>query len=338
MRKNSMSHDFFIDKLEYIESCPYCNTSRFIPEIHGVEDFSFGVVSGMWSYYRCVSCSTLLLNPRIKKDFISEAYRNYYTHSVDVPLTFFSRMRVKVKNEWFSQLSEVKFEPRLSSFRFLIKLLIIIFKKNKLPFGIDYLANAKPSRFLDYGCGSGYYINIAKNLGWDSFGVDFDKDALLVAKNLGLKVFSENIDLNSLPKFDCILCSHVIEHVYDPKALLSKFSEILNPGGVLLISSPCSNSNMLRIFGKYWRGLEAPRHIAIPSISSLVQVLEKLNFDVIQVMPNKDETSHESIRFMYRGNGVGLLDIIIVKILRLFINSNEKSVDFIKLKCIKKKI
>jgi len=57
-----------------------------------------------------------------------------------------------------------------------------------------------------------------------------------------LKVNSLFEDYNTKDKFDTIIMSHVLEHIYDPVFVLSKIKKWLNKGGNLLISVPNANS------------------------------------------------------------------------------------------------
>jgi SAM-dependent methyltransferase len=75
--------------------------------------------------------------------------------------------------------------------------------------------------------------------------------------------------------------SHLIEHVYDPGALLEECYRILKPGGRVVIVTPNTQSVGHRMFGKYWRGLEPPRHIYLFSIASLKRLGSKAGFDIL---------------------------------------------------------
>jgi predicted SAM-dependent methyltransferase len=47
----------------------------------------------------------------------------------------------------------------------------------------------------------------------------------------------------------------------DPATVLKRCSELLNPGGGIVIQVPNFNSAGRRIFGKYWIHIDAPRHL-----------------------------------------------------------------------------
>jgi SAM-dependent methyltransferase len=82
--------------------------------------------------------------------------------------------------------------------------------------------------------------------------------------------------------FDHITLAHVLEHVPDPAALLRRLFGWLKPGGTLFIEVPNADATGLGIFGRYWRGLEAPRHFSLPSRASTVAALEREGFKLVR--------------------------------------------------------
>jgi SAM-dependent methyltransferase len=111
--------------------------------------------------------------------------------------------------------------------------------------------DCKGKSFFDYGGGTGLSFAAAQSCGFDTYYYDIDSQAIDFAKeNLGLK--TENIisnPENDLRMFDIILCDNVIEHVKDPKQLLSFLFAKLNSGGKLVVKTPrASNLETAFIF------------------------------------------------------------------------------------------
>jgi len=83
------------------------------------------------------------------------------------------------------------------------------FIKSFLPFRLS---------ILDYGSGNGILGNLLKN------------DYQVTQFDIGMESIEE--------KFDCVLCSHVLEHIYDLDNFIQKVSINLKPDGYLYIEVP----------------------------------------------------------------------------------------------------
>ena len=97
-------------------------------------------------------------------------------------------------------------------------------------------------RLLDLGCGDGVLGNLLKTKFNEVTGVDVSDQALAVAKQRGLATYRVNVDEEPLPfsdaTFDAITCLDLIEHVFEPRVLVSEIARVLAPGGSLYIAFP----------------------------------------------------------------------------------------------------
>jgi ubiquinone/menaquinone biosynthesis C-methylase UbiE len=102
-------------------------------------------------------------------------------------------------------------------------------------------------RLVDIGCGDGALCGvIAKELGCEVTGVDPSADAIRFAgeefARRGLAGEFVRADGYRYPfpdaAFDAAVCSDVIEHVQEPRALLSEIRRLLRPGGALVLTTP----------------------------------------------------------------------------------------------------
>lgn len=88
---------------------------------------------------------------------------------------------------------------------------------------------SKTHSLLDYGCANGLFVKYLQQQGFTkSYGYDpyASKDG-----------FGNDAILEQAP-FDYILLQDVIEHVEDPRELLSTLDNLLAPGGYILIGTP----------------------------------------------------------------------------------------------------
>jgi 2-polyprenyl-3-methyl-5-hydroxy-6-metoxy-1,4-benzoquinol methylase len=62
-------------------------------------------------------------------------------------------------------------------------------------------------------------------------------------------------------RYDVIGLWHSIEHIPRPWEMVEAAAQALNPGGILVIAAPNPESAQMRVLGKHWLHLDAPRHI-----------------------------------------------------------------------------
>ena len=106
-------------------------------------------------------------------------------------------------------------------------------------------ACAKGGRLLDVGCGTGGFLKeLCRDSKWQAVGVDISERALETARQQGLTVQCGELDSLHLPaaSFDVVTLWEVIEHVPNPRGMLLEIHRLLKPAGVLLMSTPNSES------------------------------------------------------------------------------------------------
>lgn len=140
-------------------------------------------------------------------------------------------------------------------------------------------SHEQPVRILDYGPGAGAWLGCA-SLTYphtDLTAVDFDRCALqkrLQWLHEPINLLSPGQFLDQTDTWDIINFAHSLEHIHNPLPVLQKAISLLNPGGSLIIDCPSSASLSLRIWGPFWQGLEAPRHLSIPSRRQIARLLQ----------------------------------------------------------------
>ncbi len=213
-----------------------------------------------WSFYKCASpdCGLIWLEPRPKPDEIAGLYPEcYYTHEV-------TRETV-----WRQLIQRIKHG-----------------RVGKLLGFYAYLHDIAPGRLLDVGCGSGYYLNEMRELGWSVEGLDPDENAVKVSRErYGLKVRQgtlEDLRLDS-QSFEAITVNHVLEHILDPFSLVRECHRILKPGGLLLVSCPNPQGLGHRIFRERWQHFDTPRHVYLFSAENLRRIAFSCGFGEVKV-------------------------------------------------------
>ncbi len=267
--------------LELSSQCLFCGSSHFDEEACGVEDFFFKSDEGRFDYLRCCNCGSLWLRNRPYGARLLRAYSRYYTHA--------ERSTGGAERSGFAgKLRKAYIRDRFARSAGLADALIgtALRLAGYNTAGIDEqfrFAPKAPAKVLDYGCGSGEYLLRLYPLGHELHGAEYDPQLVGSLADRGIRV----ADVANLQddhwgaEFDHITLAHVLEHVPDPLALLRRLLGWLKPGGTLYLEVPNGGASGLAIFGRYWRGLEAPRHFALPTRRALYAALRDAGFGAI---------------------------------------------------------
>lgn len=141
-------------------------------------------------------------------------------------------------------------------------------------------------KLLDYGAGTGFFLNAAKTAGWEVSGAEPSDVARKNAKEVhGLDLMDpSNIDWeqkeNSL---DCISLWHVLEHLSDLKGDFQKFSRSLKKGGHLIIAVPNHESFDAEHYGNKWAALDVPLHLYHFKKDNLKMLAENFGFEMVDI-------------------------------------------------------
>jgi len=149
----------------------------------------------------------------------------------------------------------------------------------KEPEFYTWMKNAKTQlndAILDVGCGNGSLLTRLYKMGFtDLTGIDpfINED-----HNYGaIKIYKKEIyDLQE--KFDLVMMHHSLEHMFEPLKALQKAGSLLNEDGCLLVRIPIMGNYGWQKYKEYWCGIDAPRHIFIPSEKGMRMLAEQAGF------------------------------------------------------------
>jgi SAM-dependent methyltransferase len=290
------------DELEAVAACPFCQAEERHPAYVQLEDWTFACAPGKWDYWRCDRCHTLYLDPRPTAAAIGKAYARYYTHAGSMLSSFKERLKSALRHTCYLAWYGIALRPRIPWPQLLRPLLSPLRRQLAEPFLPLALNRLPRGRLMDVGCGNGGNLLAARQLGWSVQGIEIDPQAAAAARALQLDVIVGDYrclaDFSG--EFDCLICSHVIEHVHAPLELLRALHAALKSGGVALICLPNAESAVLEIVGENWRGLEAPRHLAIPTWRHMIQLTTSMGFVVEASSASPWATLDESLAIARR--------------------------------------
>jgi SAM-dependent methyltransferase len=133
-------------------------------------------------------------------------------------------------------------------------------------------------RVLDVGCGDGSWLWRLARAGFRNLtGID---PFMAVEHDEGVRLRRCTLDALSEDPFDVIRFNHSLEHVPDPLASLRAATARLSERGVLIVGTPVAECWLWRTHGVHWVELDAPRHLAIPSVRALTAACERLGLEL----------------------------------------------------------
>lgn len=152
---------------------------------------------------------------------------------------------------------------------------------------LDHVEGHKHNKgkWLDVGCGVGFLLEMAREHGWDCWGVELSEWAARYAVDeLGLRVFrGEIFDAKfSSSHFDVITINHVLEHVPDPLEMLREVHRTIKDDGLLVVGVPNFGSLVARVRGRKWKMLAPSEHRWHFTPATLENALKKGGFTVVK--------------------------------------------------------
>jgi SAM-dependent methyltransferase len=131
-------------------------------------------------------------------------------------------------------------------------------------------------RWLDVGCGAGTLLQAARNRGWAVVGTEVSVGAAAAVRAEGFDVRVGALDTLDLPEagFDVVSLIEVIEHVPDPRQLLSDAARLLRPHGALYLRTPHGRGLSARVLGTSWSVVAPPEHLQLFSLRGVRIALE----------------------------------------------------------------
>lgn len=204
-------------------------------------------------WVRCRSCGLVYQNPQPVRDELLGRYdEEYFRYEIENESRFFELMKLGLSDIRFSEI-----EASLDGER----------------------------GFLDVGCATGMLLEWVKSRGWREKGVEVCRPAAEFGRSArGVDIIDGTLEEASLGSstLDMVHCSHLIEHLNDPKGFVRAVARVLKPGGYFAVTTPNIAGFQARLFRSEWRSLIAD-HLYLFSVRTLRRLLEEAGFTVQRV-------------------------------------------------------
>jgi len=143
----------------------------------------------------------------------------------------------------------------------------------------------KGGTMLEIGAGAGYFLKIAKEYGYEVYGIELNEKQAIFIQN-GLNVQCESTPLSDKSfgnkKFDIIYHCDVISHFYDPIAEFVKTKSKLNNNGYIIFETG-NLSDVEKKYYKYLKHFQYPDHLFFFGDKNIKILLEQTGFELIKI-------------------------------------------------------
>jgi len=212
-------------------TCPNC---QGVGKLYlQAEDLNHKISSQSFNYYRCISCRLIFIAPIPAN--LSEYYKTEYP-PYSIPKNIEGLERAADDVSWRVELVG---------------------------------SHIKQGRLLEIGPSYGAFLYAATRAGYDVDAIELDQECCdYIKKSIPQATVINTSDvvhgikeLNK--KYDIIVMWHNLEHLPDPWLVMEQCISILEPNGIIIISTPNPDSLQFRIFRTKWVHLDAPRHLSL---------------------------------------------------------------------------
>lgn len=266
-------------------SCPVCSSPIKTWRVKSVG-------SDKYNLDLCGSCGYCFVNPRPSLRFLMNYYASFGHGHVDTGGEA-PNLESVLAREQSDPNSTIDAKRLVKTIKFLVK-------------------NGTSNRFLDVGCGYGFFSKEALGAGFDVFALDLADNERKIAKEMiGLSPVA-----SSFEEFECdpeslgvVLMSQILEHALDINLWIKKSHDILVNDGILAIALPNYGSVFCMIMQENWPHICPPAHLNFFNPKSLSSLLEHHGFKV-EAIQWISRIPRRTIEKRLPGRGKPLLPVI----------------------------
>ncbi len=150
------------------------------------------------------------------------------------------------------------------------------------------------ARLLDVGCGTGAFVQAARDVGYEVTGIEPGWCSSVFARSrLRLPVVTRSVDgFKPNELFDIVVALHVLEHMPDPLGAIRHMARLCRPGGTITIATPNIGSDRARQLGGAWEAVGPADHLFLFDAATIRALADKAGLalaDLRETGSNREE-------------------------------------------------
>jgi SAM-dependent methyltransferase len=246
-----------------VKICPACGSKIFHPFLNCVDH---SISKEAFTLNVCSYCSLVVTSPRPDESSLGKYYlsESYISHT-SKPASLIDRLYLLSRQFTLRKKLKLITTPSLHS-----------------------------KSVLDYGCGTGDFLNTCKSNNWLISGVELSDSARLKACDLLDKPIHKSID-EETGKYDVVTLWHVLEHLPDLDETIQKIKDRLAQNGTIFIAVPNSDSYDAKKYKEQWAAYDVPRHLWHFNKKNMEKLLSKFSLNIVKIHPMKLDAYYVSM-------------------------------------------
>jgi 2-polyprenyl-3-methyl-5-hydroxy-6-metoxy-1,4-benzoquinol methylase len=248
-----------------IKLCPACRSPEL--KYHGITKClnvaALNNVNLLRNLFKCLSCGSIIIFPRPSDSALEQYYTKY--------------------SEDGSCFADKKGWGKRPAYQTVLNVCKEIGK----------------GKILDVGCADGQLLSIIPS-SFQKFGVDISEKNRDLARKKGVSsLFSSLENIHISKRFDIIIALDFIEHVDNPKKTINLISELLTPGGYVIIETGNAGSFFAKILKEDWSYSAVYGHLCVLTPTILCKLALEANIHEVSMKKGWHSTP-SLIMFSYR--------------------------------------
>ena len=201
------------------------------------------------TYVKCKSCTMVFTNPVFTEAALNEYYTNLDTGQAQI---------VEEDSDFYREIYTLGLD---SIFKFINK-----------------------GAILDIGCSSGFFLDIAKEKGLSTLGIELGVAEAELCEKRGHTVFTRPVEeVKFKEQIDVITLWDVFEHIPSPNKYLQSLSKILSDKGVIFMQIPSSGSLAAKIMRDKTKMFDGVEHVNLYNPSTIKKTVEVNGFEIVSM-------------------------------------------------------
>lgn len=227
---------------------PHLLRSRACPVCDGTDHVEVFVKDG-GTTVKCLACTMVFLNPCFTEEALAHYYRDLDSGQAEI---------VAREGDFYREI-----------------------------YGLGLASierHASPGTLLDIGCSSGAFLDLARERGWRTLGIEPGLHEAELARARGHEVTNARLDeLDAGAQFDVVSLWDVFEHIPDGRRYWQAIDRHLSPRGVVLLQIPNSDALAARMLREHCHMHDGLEHVNLYNPSTIRRFAESVGYRVLEL-------------------------------------------------------